>query len=96
MDKSEAVQHGLGYACGREDASRVPTSPAANAPDGVGWLAYAEAYAAAWDEFNAGDRFYMTNARSAYEAWQATAGESIFTDPRDRTDAQIARKAATS
>lgn len=93
MDKNEAIQHALGYACGREDASKVPTVTATDHADGVGWLQFAEAYATAWDEFNSGARFYMTNARSAYEAWQATAGESIFSDPRDRTDAMIARRA---
>ncbi len=94
MDTNEATQHALGYAAGREDSSGIPTSRAANAPDGIGFMAFAEAYAAAWGEFNAGKRFSMTNCRAAYEAWQATAGVSIFRDPSDRTDAMIARRAA--
>jgi len=94
MDTSEARQHALGYAAGREDASGVSTSRAANAPDGVGFMAFADAYAAAWDDFNHGARYFMTNARSAYDAWQETAGVSIFRDPSHRTDAMIARSAA--
>jgi hypothetical protein len=94
MDTNEAMQHGLGYAAGREDSAGVPTSRAANAPDGVGFMAFAEAYAAAWDEFNHGARYSMTSARSAYDTWQATHGVSIFSDPRDRTWAILARRAA--
>ena len=94
MDKDEARQHALGYASGREDVSEVPTVRAANAPDGIGWLAFADAYALAWDEFNAGERFSMTNCRAAYEAWQDTAGVSIFREVRDTTESMRARRAA--
>jgi hypothetical protein len=94
MDKEQATQHALGYASGREDGQNVTTVPAAGAPDGVGWLAYGQAYGIAQDEFNRGVRWSMTNARAAWEAWQATGGVSIFRDPSDRTDAMIARRAA--
>lgn len=94
MKHEDAMQHALGYAAGREDASSVTTVRAANAPDGVGFLQFADAYAAAWDEFNAGARSMMTNARRAYDAWQASHGVSIFSDPSDRTWVIAARRAA--
>lgn len=97
MDKREAIQHGLGYAAGREDGSGVATVPAADRPDlaGVGgFAAFAYAYGAAWDEYNREERYYMTNARDGYDAWQATGGVSIFSRPEDRTDAILARRAA--
>ena len=75
MKKSEDLQHGLGYAAGREDASGVPTvSP----DDRSGFIAFAEAYAAGWEEYNTEARGFMTNARDAYDTWQATGGRSIF------------------
>lgn len=94
MDKSEARQHALGYAAGREDVSSVPTARAANAPDGIGFLQFADAYASAWDEYNSGERFMMTNCRAAYEAWQDSAGVSIFREVRDTTESMRARRAA--
>ena len=70
MNHSEAMQHGLGYAAGREDASGVPTVG--------GFDAFAAAYAAGWDEYMNAHRGMMTNARSAYDTWQATNGQTIF------------------
>jgi len=70
-----ATQHGLGYAAGREDASGVKTVSPTEAP---GFMAFAEAYAAAWDEYNTEARGWMTNARDAYDTWQATGGRTIF------------------
>ena len=79
MTKREAMQHGLGYAAGREDASGVKTVT----PDGnrSGFIVFAEAYAQGWDDYNAERRCYMTNARDAYDSWQRTSGQTIF----DRT-----------
>ena len=75
MKYAEALQHGLGYAAGREDASAVVTV----SPDTRGGFhAFAEAFATAWAEYEAGERSYMTNAESAYDTWQRTAGQSIW------------------
>jgi hypothetical protein len=85
MDKEEARQHALGYACGREDASGTPTHPAMGktSGDSVPWMDFAEAYAEAWDDFNHEKRWYMTNARSAYDTWNASKGVTIFRDVKD-------------
>jgi len=92
MNTDQAMQHGLGYAAGREDASGVRTVAAASAPDGVGFMAFAEAYAAGWTDYNRDMRHFMTNARSAYDAWQETGGVSIFRDESDRTVQIVARR----
>jgi hypothetical protein len=75
MSKDEAMQHGLGYAAGREDASGTPTVEPGTRP---GFMAFADAYAEGWDDYNSQRRWYMTNARDAYDTWQATAGLTIF------------------
>jgi hypothetical protein len=78
MRKDEAMQHGLGYAAGREDASGAKTADPTG--DSVGFMRFGEAYASGWDDFNGEKRSYMTNARDAYETWQATRGQTIFRD----------------
>ena len=75
MNHDEAVQHGLGYAAGREDASRIRTAEPGTTP---GYMAFAYAYAQAWDDYYAERRFSMTNCRDAYDRWQASGGRSIF------------------
>ena len=76
MTKNEALQHGLGYACGREDVSGDKTISAHR--DSLGWIEFGEAYAAGWDDYNAGVSHYMVNARDAYATWQASSGRTIF------------------
>jgi len=76
MKHEEAMQHGLGYASGREDASDVKTIDPTG--QGMGWMRFAEAYAAGWDAYNTEQRFFMTNARDAYRTWQESNGLTIF------------------
>lgn len=78
MTKEEAMQHGLGYACGREDASGVPTVKGPDPEAITGWYEFAKAYAQGWDDFNRQQSGYMTNCRDAYDAWQASEGKTIF------------------
>jgi hypothetical protein len=78
MDRNEAMQHGLGYAAGREDASGVLTVTPEGQEFRSGFLVFAEAYADGWDDYNSGRHFMMTNARDAYDRWQETGGRSIF------------------
>ena len=80
MNHEEAMQHGLGYAAGREDASFVATHPSDTEPELSGFHAFAKAYADGWDEYNRGERGYMTTAQYAYDSWQRTGGRTIF-DP---------------
>lgn len=90
MEKNEALQHALGYAAGREDATRdeneTITIPTVDPPEGtgvwpgIGWLRFADAYAAGWDDFNHGRRCSMVCCRSAWETWQASGGRTIFSD----------------
>ncbi len=83
MQSEEAIQHGLGYAAGREDVSGVKTAESGETP---GFMAFANAYGAAWQEYNDEKRFYMTNARDAYDTWQATGGQTIFRDHQAEPD----------
>ena len=78
MNKSEAMQHALGYAAGREDVSGVKTHNGRDTPDGSGFIRFAEAFAGAWDDYNNERRGMMTNARDAYDSWQRTNGRTIF------------------
>lgn len=78
MTREEAMQHALGYAAGREDASGIRTADGNTPPDRGGFIWFAEAFASAQDDYNAGRYHMMTNARSAYESWQRTNGESIL------------------
>ena len=78
MTKQEAMQHGLGYAAGREDASGVITL---STSERSGFIEFAEAFAQGWDDYNSERNCYMTNARDAYDSWQRTSGQTIF----DRT-----------
>lgn len=82
MTKEEAMQHGLGYASGREDASNVRTADINDSPaeKRMGWMRFAEVYAQGWDDYNHERRHYMTNCRDAYDTWQATSGKTIFRD----------------
>jgi hypothetical protein len=75
MTREEALQHALGYAAGREDASGVPT---AQPGERAGFTAFADAFADGWDEYNTERRDMMTNARAAYDRWQATGGQTIW------------------
>lgn len=74
------MQHGLGYALGREDGSHVRTADVGSSPDEnrMGWYRFAEAYAQGWDDYNYQRRHYMVNCRDAYNTWQKTNGETIF------------------
>ena len=79
MNHDEAMQHGLGYAAGREDASGVRTAEVPGDPQmRSGFLAFAQAYAQGWDDFNSGARCSMTNARDAYDRWQESGGRTIW------------------
>lgn len=79
MNRNEAMQHGLGYAAGREDASGTRTAEVPGDPQmRSGFLAFADAYAQGWDDYNAQRRGSMTNCRDAYDQWQATGGRTIF------------------
>lgn len=78
MTKAQAMQHGLRYAAGREDASGVKTVAPAGSQLGDGWHAFAVAYAQGWDDYNEGRRHMMPSARSAYGTWQASGGTTIF------------------
>lgn len=79
MKREEAIQHGLGYAAGREDASDIKTAEPTETP---GFLAFAYAYGDAWQEYNTEVRCMMTNARDAYDTWQATEGRTIFREDK--------------
>lgn len=78
MTKEEATQHALGYACGREDASGIETAHYLADRYKIGWLEFGFAFGNGWDDYNRGLRFYMTNARDAYERWQESDGRTIF------------------
>jgi len=78
MQYNEAMQHALGYAAAREDASDVKTVPSSEHPERPGFMAFADEYARCWRDYNEGRRGYMTNARDAYDTWQATKGRTIF------------------
>jgi hypothetical protein len=75
MQATEAMQHGLGYAAGREDASGEKT---AALPDHVGFIAFATAYARGWSRYNAETMHFMVSARDGYDAWQASNGQTIY------------------
>ena len=75
MNITEATQHALGYAAGREDASDIKT---AESGPRAGFIAFADAYANGWDRYNREVMCFMTNARDAYDAWQASDGRSIY------------------
>jgi hypothetical protein len=79
MNETEARQHALGYAAGREDASSTRTVR----PDGepyTGFLEFAHAYAGGWADYNAERRSHMVNCKVAYDTWQASRGQTIFAD----------------
>ena len=78
MDKEHAMQHGLGYAAGREDGSNVRTVTRPGLADHIGFTDFAEAYAEAWDRYNREIYYYVPCARDAYETWQATQGQSVY------------------
>jgi hypothetical protein len=70
MTHAEALQHALGYAAGREDASGVKTHG--------DFTKFAEAFATGWDDYRAEKLGMMTNAREAYRRWQESRGATIF------------------
>ena len=75
MTTAEATQLALGYAWGAEDFSGTRTISPSDLP---GTLAFAEAFAAGWDDFNAERRHHMTNVTDAYRRWQESRGQTIF------------------
>lgn len=77
MNKNEATHHGLGYASAAEDFSGTTT---ATLTDLSGFIAFAHAYAEAWDRYNSGNLGMMTNVRDAYTVWQESGGRTIFRD----------------
>lgn len=83
MNRERAMSYGLGYASAREDASGVAT--AAPGTD-VGFIAFARAYAAGWDEYMNAERGWMPNARTAYDTWQRTHGATIFAELTEADD----------
>jgi hypothetical protein len=81
MTHEEALQHALGYAAGREDASGVRTKTAPRTVRGApagGWLDFGDAFAQGWDDYRAERRHNMINVKDAYNAWQASDGVTIF------------------
>jgi hypothetical protein len=79
MKHEEALQHALGYAAGREDASGTRTASGRwTRQKSSGFMDFADAYAQGWDDYNHERRVSMTNARDAYDQWQATSGATIF------------------
>jgi hypothetical protein len=75
MTSQEATQLALGYAWGREDASGTRTF----APEGmVGTILFAEAFAGAWDAFNAELHYHMPPVHVAYARWNETGGRTVF------------------
>ena len=77
MTRPEALQLALGYAWASEDATDVKTATTPEWP-GNGPIAFAEAFADAWEDYNTGRRGHMINVADAYKSWQATDGHSIF------------------
>jgi hypothetical protein len=82
--KQEAHERAAGYAAGREDASGVSTVPApkhatAKAHRGLdyGWMDFADAFAAAQDDYNEDRRGSMTNCKAAYQRWTESGGRSV-------------------
>lgn len=75
MNTVEAMQHGLGYAAGREDASNVKTAEPGSVP---GFMAFASAYARGHDRYNKEIMHFMVPCRDAYDAWQESGGRSIY------------------
>jgi hypothetical protein len=78
MEHDKAENLAMGYAWGREDASGTATAGDSQNPFRTGYLAFAEAYAQGYDDFNNGRRCSMNNVRAAYEHWQASGGRSVF------------------
>jgi hypothetical protein len=76
MTELEALQHGLGYAAGREDGN----DDQGTVKTAISFDAFARAYAAGWADYREGRRGFMTNCRDAYNTWQRTDGKTIFRD----------------
>jgi hypothetical protein len=75
MNMRDAEQHALGYAAGREDASSTRTVAPGKMP---GFMAFADAYAKAWDRYNREVVWFVPNARDCYDAWQASGGTTVY------------------
>ena len=93
MTHDEAIQHALGYAAGREDASGIRTRSPGELP---GFMAFADAYAAGWDDYRAERRYHMIWARGAYDTWQASNGRTIFRDELPPATADLTARLAAS
>jgi hypothetical protein len=76
MTPDEARQLAMGYAWGREDASKTATAGTHEWQST--WSLFADAYAQGYEDSNTGRRCSMTNVRDAYEKWQDSGGRSIF------------------
>jgi hypothetical protein len=75
MTVQEATQLALGYAWGAEDSSGTRTF----APAGmVGTIAFAEAFAGAWEAFNTERIHHMVPVHVAYRRWNETGGRTVF------------------
>ncbi len=88
MTKDEATQLALGYAWASEDVSKVPTAGPA---DRVTTLAFAEAFAHGWSEYNSERQWFMIPVRDAYVNWQASAGASIYSREQIASLERVAR-----
>jgi hypothetical protein len=91
--RDEKLMCGLAYAWGYEDASGKRTAPSPDAPDGVGCIAFAEAFADAYEDFWAERRFNMTSVQNAYAQWQASGGKGIWRAGEATADIQARREA---
>ena len=87
MNETDARQHALGYAAGREDASNERTANPYG--EGTGFMEFAAVFAQGWADYNAERRGMMVNAKEAYNTWQETRGRTIF--PDDVRRAVVAR-----
>ena len=72
--RERAERLASGYAWGREDESFTKT---ATTDDRDGSYLFAQAFAAAQDDYDQGQRGMMTNVRDAYTRWQETGGRTI-------------------
>ena len=79
---------GQAYAWGREDSSGIRTACTMEHPTGS--YAFGLAYALAYDLYNQELLAHMTNIRDAYNTWQATNGETIWSDEHDHKCYQTA------
>ena len=92
MKTEEARQHALGYASGREDASKIRTATGRACPEMPAFLAFADAWADAEDRLRREVLWYRPSCHDAYEAWQASGGVSVY-DLRNQMPVTLQRLA---